>query len=396
MTRPARDVRRREIGGPDPLDFRLGAPRPSPLTWLLSLLRTRSALGLAPSLTPAVIFLPLGIILGPRVLGVLSPNVLGELDFAVTIALSVLGVLVGIALGRELQSARQLFAAASIESLITIVTVAAATTYFVRETGLAIGAPIAVVALALGLFASASSATSADPDSEAAASVATQVADLDDVVPIVLATVAFAITAPGSADDIWILILAPLVGGLAVGAVGLLLFERAESSGERALFVLGTLALAGGAAAYLSVSPLIVGLIAGVCWTVTPGRADRIVQNDLRIVQHPVVVLLLVVAGALFTPSRLAVWLLVPYLLCRLAGKVAGAWVSARFVDVRASDLAAFLMSPGVLAIAFALNIRQLLPGAPGDTLLAVSAMGTAAFELFALAVVPHWRRSAS
>ena len=97
--------------------------------------------------------------------------------------------------------------------------------------------------------------------------------------------------------------------------------------------------------------------------------------------------------GRCGTPSRLAVWLLVPYLLCRLAGKVAGAWVSARFVDVRASDLAAFLMSPGVLAIAFALNFRQLLPGAPGDALLAVAAMGTAAFELFALAVVPHWRR---
>ena len=74
-------------------------------------------------------------------------------------------------------------------------------------------------------------------------------------------------------------------------------------------------------------------------------------------------------------------------------GKIAGAWATARFVDVRAGDLAAFLMPPGVLAVAIALNFRQVLPAAAGDTLVSVVAMGTAAFELFALAVVPTWRR---
>ena len=70
-----------------------------------------------------------------------------------------------------------------------------------------------------------------------------------------------------------------------------------------------------------------------------------------------------------------------------------GAWVSSRLVDVSAADLAAFLMPPGVLAVAFALNFRQILPAPAGDTLLSTVAIGTAAFELFALAVVPHWRR---
>jgi hypothetical protein len=64
-----RDPRRRELGGPDPLDRRLGQP-PAPLFGrLLSALRVRSALGLAPSLTPAVIFLPLGVLFGPLALG---------------------------------------------------------------------------------------------------------------------------------------------------------------------------------------------------------------------------------------------------------------------------------------------------------------------------------------
>jgi len=390
---PTRDVRGRELGGPDPLDRRLGTASPSPLTWLLSLLRTRSALGLAPSLTPAVIFLPLGALLGPGGLDLLSPRVLGRLDMAVTIALAVLGVLVGTALGRQIRTAYRLLIAASLESAVTTVAVTGATVYFVRATGLPLDAPVVAFALALGLCASASSATSADPDSEPVAAVATRVADLDDVLPIVLATVAFAVLPPVSASAGWMFALAPIAIGLAVGTIGWLLFERAESAAERVVFVLGALALAGGAAAYVRVSPLAVGLVAGLFWTVAPGRADRIVQDDLKRVQHPLVVLLLVTAGALWTPSAASLWLLAPYLLFRLAGKVVGAWATAGFLEVRAGDLAAFLMSPGVLAVAFALNFRQMLPPAAGETLVSTVAAGTAAFELFALAVVPHWRR---
>jgi hypothetical protein len=198
---------------------------------------------------------------------------------------------------------------------------------------------------------------------------------------------------PFAQGDAWIFLLAPIGIGLTVGVIGWLLFERAQSGAERGVYVLGALALAGGAAAYVGVSPLGVGLVAGLCWTLLHGRADQIVQEDLRKVQHPLVVLLLVTAGALWVPSLAALWLLAPYLLFRLAGKVAGAWISARLVDVRASDLAAFLMSPGVLAVALALNFRQVLPSAAGETLLSAVAIGTAAFELFALAVVPHWRR---
>ena len=103
-----------------------------------------------------------------------------------SLALAVLGVLVGTALGREIRSATRLFIAASLESLVTIAAVAAATVYFVDVTEMPMDAPVVALAIALGLCASASSATSADPDSEPVAEVATRVADLDDVLPIVL------------------------------------------------------------------------------------------------------------------------------------------------------------------------------------------------------------------
>ena len=392
MSYVPRDVHRRELGGPDPLDRRLGAPRVSAVGWLLTLLRTRSALGLAPSLTPAVIFLPVGALLGPRMLGALSPTMLGHLDLAVSVALAIIGMLVGLAFGREVRSAPRLFAAASLESLVTIAALAATTMYFVRHTGVPIAAPLLLAALALGLCASASSATSADPDSEPAAAVATRVADLDDVLPIAGATIISVLLPSVSGREAWMLGLAPIGIGVAVGAIGWLLFERAGSGGERAVFVLGTLGMTAGASAYLHVSPLTSGLVAGFCWTIAPGRADRIVQEDLAKVQHPLVVLLLVTAGALWRPTAASIWLLAPYLLFRLAGKVAGAWASAGLADARPADLAAYLMPPGVLAIAFVLNFTQLLTPEAGDTLLSTVAIGTAAFELFALAVVPRWR----
>ena len=133
---PRPEVRGRELGGPDPLDRRVGPPRAAPAPVLPWLLRTRSALGLSPSLTPAVVFLPLGVLLGPRALRVLSENTLANLELPVTIALAVLGILVGVAVGRELRRFRRLFAAASLESCITILAVAAATIYFIDRTGM--------------------------------------------------------------------------------------------------------------------------------------------------------------------------------------------------------------------------------------------------------------------
>lgn len=390
-----RDSPRRELGGPDPLDRRLGAPPPTPLEWLRTLVFSRSALGLAPSPTPAIIFLPLGVALGPLGLDWISPGLLTRLDAAVGIALAILGVLVGIALARHLRDAGRLLVAASLESAITIAAVAGATIYFVGATALPIEAPLVAFALSLGLCASASSATSASPDSESAAAVATEVADLDDVLPIALMTVVFAMFVPETSERAWMAVLAPAGIGLGVGAIGWLVFDRAESGAERVVFVLGAVSFAGGAATYLNVSPIAAGLVAGMCWVLAPGRADQIVANDLRRVQHPLVVLLLLTAGALWTPSLIALWLLAPYLLFRLAGKTAGAWAVARLVDVRAGDLAAFLMPPGVLAIAFALSVRHVLPPAAGDLLVSTVAMGTAAFEVFALFVLPEWRRRA-
>jgi hypothetical protein len=323
----------------------------------------------------------------------LSTRVLARLDPIITIGLVMLGVLVGVALGRELRTAARLLVAASLESAVTIAAVAGATAYFAAHTGLQLQAPTAALLIALGLSASASSATTADPDLEPAADIGTRVADLDDVLPILILAVALAWLAPGWPFHRWTVPFATIGVGLAMGLVGWLLFERAMSTPERVVFLVGTLALGGGGAVSLRVSPLVIGLVAGLVWTVAPGRAERIVEDDLRQVQHPLVVVLLIAAGASTWPTAAAIWLLAPYVLFRLSGKVAGAWLTASWLEISAADLASYLMPPGVLGVAFALDFRHTLPSPAGDVVLATVSIGTALFELFALYLMPLWNR---
>lgn len=391
---PARDSR--EFGGADPIDTQLGTP-PSMLERigfgaLAPLLRPRAALGLRPAIAPAVLFLPAGFVLGPFVLNVISVETLGYLETAVTIALAALGVFVGMAFGPHLKTARRLFAASSIEAAITIVMVGGAIAFLLSSTPLPTGAPVALMAVCLGIAAAASSASGPSPDGDRAAGSASLVADLDDVVPILLSGMAGMLAATGGAAADWRPAVAAPAIGLVIGAAGWLLFERAESPAERGALLLGSLALVGGAPAYLGASPLVAGFVAGLVWTLTPGRADRIVNDDLRKIQHPLVVLLLVTAGAMCAPSLAALWLIGPYTLFRLAGKLAGGWIAARVSGPAAaipSSLGIHLIPPGVIGVAFALAFAQILPAGAGALVVTTVAAGSILSELAAFYVIP-------
>jgi hypothetical protein len=155
------------------------------------------------------------------------------------------------------------------------------------------------------------------------------------------------------------------------------------------VFVLGTLSLLGGAAAYLHGSPLLAGLAAGWFWAVAPGDTDRIAAADLQKLQHPLVVLLLITAGAAVTPSLAGVWLFAPYVVFRLTGKLIGGWAASRVAPGLApAGLGAYLIPPGVIGIAFALNLAQVDPAASAPLVFAV-AIGAIASELLALLLTP-------
>ena len=355
-----------------------------------SAFRTRAALGLRPFAAPVMVFIPLGIVLGPGVLGVIPSVALAHLDVVISIALATLGVFIGIAAGREARGATRLFAAATMEAGVTILVVAGALLVLLHSWAMPLEASfLLVVALALGVCASASAAPSTDAaDARGAVEIAARVADLDDVMPILLGGIVLVMANPSSHPAL--LSTAETIGlGLAIGFAGWLLVERAHIAAERGVFVLGAVALLGGAPAYLGYSPLLAGMAAGIFWVVAPGRCDAIVARELRKVQHPIVVLLLITAGAGLELTTAGVWLLAPYVVFRSAGKILGGWTASRIAPgIAPSDLGAYLIHPGVIGIAFALNLQQVAHESATAVVFAV-ATGAIASEALALVVVP-------
>jgi hypothetical protein len=349
--------------------------------------RTRAALGLRPAAVPVVLYIPAGALLGPLGLGFISLRVLGHLDAVISIALATLGLFIGIAAATEGGARKRLLVASTAEAGVTMLTVSGAILILLGVWGIPLLLPVTLVALSLGVSAAASAAPSVETGDEQALRVAARVADLDDVLPILAGSVIVAML--GSAGMPAVLGVLAAVGiGLLVAVAGWLLFEKSQGA-ERGVFVLGAIALLGGCAAYLETSPLLSGLVAGWFWALTSGKTDRVVAYELRKVQHPLVALLLVAAGAGLVPSTAGVWLFAPYVVFRVAGKLVGGWVASRLAPaVAPSDLGAYLIPPGVIGIAFALNLQQVAPGVAEPLVFAVAA-GAIASELLAVIVTP-------
>lgn len=354
----------------------------------VSALRTRAALGLRPLTAPVMVLVPIGVLLGPYGTGILSTSALSYLDVVISVALATLGVFVGIALGTQQGRVKRLVSAATVEGSVAAIAVAGATFFLLRAWNMPLLLSPALAAAALGIAAAASAApyTSSGSNNHAQ-QVAARVADLDDVVPIVAGGVVLSLVVSGN-EGVLRDVAITIVAGLAAGVSGWLLFEHTDAT-ERGVFVLGTLALLGGLAGYLGVSPLLAGLSAGFVWARTPGHTDRIAADDLQKVQHPLVVLLVLTAGAVLEPTLAGVWLFAPYVLVRIAGKLLGGWAASRIAPGTApSDLGAYLIPPGVLGIAFVLNLRQVAGDAAAPLVFAVTC-GAVASELASLLVTP-------
>jgi hypothetical protein len=331
-------------------------------------------------------------LLGPSGLNLLPARAIDHLDPVISVGLATLGVFVGLALGRRPQWDPRLFLAASFEALVTVVIVCGAILYLLYTWHLPLRTSTVAIALALAVSASASSAATgshAESHADTAHAIASRVADLDDVLPIAVGALAVALLGEQYLGMALLLVLVTMLVGLAVGVTGWLLIERAHSAAERGLFVIGLLALVGGASAYLSLSPLLAGLTAGMFWNWSPGHTDAIIREDLHKFQHPLVVLMLLAAGASLTLSTAALWLFAPFVVFRMAGKLAGGWLASRLTGLASADLGAHLLAPGLLGIAFALNVHQHLARPDAAAVLTAVVIGTLASEGVAWLVAP-------
>ena len=174
---------------------------------------------------------------------------------------------------------------------------------------------------------------------------------------------------------------------LAVAVACWLLVSKTSSVTEERVFAIGGLLLLGGAAAYLSSSALFAGFAAGVLWRAAGSDVrDRIAQ-DLGYLQRPVVGLLLLVAGAKLHVSIALIGFITFYVLCRIAGKLAGRLLARRLVRHRPSDEPSPL-SPGIVGLAFALNVVQVRGHDDiATTLFTIVVVGSFASDLASLLI---------
>jgi hypothetical protein len=134
------------------------------------------------------------------------------------------------------------------------------------------------------------------------------------------------------------------IAGVAVvvAFAGWLLVGQADSDREQQVFVIGSLLLIGGGAAYTSLSTVFAGVLAGIVWSSGGDLARARIVQHLDYFQHPLIVVMLLVAGASMTFSLEALAVLV---------------VIAALHAVGRPVTAPFPVSTGTAAIALALDV---------------------------------------
>jgi hypothetical protein len=98
---------------------------------------------------------------------------------------------------------------------------------------------------------------------------------------------------------------------IVIAFAGWLLVGQADSEREQQVFVIGSLLLLGGGAAYASLSAVFAGLLAGIVWNTGGDLARARIVQHLDYFRHPLLVVMLLVAGASITVSTEALAVLV-------------------------------------------------------------------------------------
>jgi hypothetical protein len=363
--------------GHDDLDV---IPRPAGHRWLPY---RRLALGTRASAAPTTLFLLTGAALGPEGLNVLSGPVIARGQGLVWVGLAVTGIFVGLGLApRPATPHRNLLVAATIAALATIGVMTGSFYVLASQSALPLPGLLGAGSILVALCASVSAAVPTSTASSREVLRASRLADLDDL-PLLAGGVVVIAAVTGEAAALRVA--ATVAAGAAIGAAGWLLFARATDT-ERGLFVTGAVLMLAGIGAYLGTSPLVSGCAAAVVWSRVPGPTDRITAHDLRALQHPLVGLILIFAGAAVEAALVSIWAAALIVVLRLAAKLLVSVVISRIEDMSPSLLASILLQPGVLGIAVALNAWLVLGDDYRWVVSAVS-MATVATEALALFV---------
>lgn len=329
----------------------------------------RAPLGPRLLLATGTHFLLLGFLFGP-VLGLLTLEVIEQLEPFLALGLGWIGLLFGMQLDRQQlsQFPASFFAFAMLQALGTLVLFGAIAFLGFRVTG------HMEPGIEEALLAAAATAAVSTPAGVALVSRTFQVqgkltrllfytASLDALVGITALQVTYAIFRPtttavtGFGWGVWLGI--AIAVGIISGVFFLWLTRPKPERDELTLFVLGLVVFEAGTALYLGLSPLFVAMITGaVVANMSPSR--RRVYSILQGWEKPVYVIVLILAGALMTFSS---WIIVPlaagYLLLRGSAKYFAGALTTRAVRLPFTarrDAGIGLIPQGGISLAMALS----------------------------------------
>jgi len=322
----------------------------------------------------------LGALLGPAVL--VEVNVFKDLTALAPIiafAAGWVGLLYGMQFERTSLMAVsdrsiRLGVADALGTAITVTTGA----WFLFESGL-LGVPFSgneakVAAAAMGCAAAAGSTSAVDLLRLRYPGLETNLLDLlgrsaktGDVIAIIAFGLIFCFFHEGTVrlgqvpdETDWLVTTVVLGGVLGILFTAFLGGESDENT--RFLALTGIIIFASGAAFFLNLSALLLNLILGAF--IVNGRSGEGVYNTLIGTMRPIRLILLVFAGALWTPvdPTLAVILAAAYILVRLVSKMVSDWAASLGNPLR-SDIFRGLMAQGDVAIAMAISFQIVYDG---------------------------------
>jgi len=325
-------------------------------------------------------YLLLGILLGPRVSGMISSNVVDSFGPFITLAIGWMGAVIGAEfyIPSLLRIRGQVYQTALLEALLTATTVAGAM-YAILVWLVGVSPALALApSVILGAIATTTSSWGIAlavrrlaREGAARAPVLRQVqvaAGTDGVVAILIFNLLLCLTHPAPPAGIrpptpteWAVIT------VAIGVIaGILyhLFLGGERDPDRLFIALAAaITLASGTALYARLSPLLPAMIIGAILINTNQNRTEI-ATALHRVQRPLYLVLLIFAGAAWQPStRAALLPILLFVVIRLGAKLGSARLAARLssrLNVLGLNWGRALMGHGSLAIAIALNYRLL------------------------------------
>ena len=349
-------------------------------------------------------FVVLGVLVGPHVTDVMTPDVLNQLGPVISLAVGA----VGLVLGLEFPTAiRRTMRAEALELsffgvLGTVLIVGGGATglawLILPQEAFMAALPVAVALGAVAAVSAPEPIVTVHRQMEGQVRLAGLLessAKFDQVLATVLFGLVFCLFHNGETSGVrpltpteWVAVSTGL--GVVLGGLFFLFLGREQDSDRLLLALIGIILFSSGAAYYLNLSPLYVNLVLGVMLASTSRLAAKL-REVMKEIERPMTVVILVVAGASWNLAALThpiVWGMVAIcLLGRPIGKTLGGALAFRYGEHREHVtpwMGAGTMAHGGLAVAMAVNFGEVYSGPVADGLVSAALVSVLVWEVMA------------